>query len=219
MKRYLSIAVLGLSSTFLISSCNSTDSSNSVTAEVSTPVEKRQMGEGASGIALAYYNQDSIASQFSFYKEIDSILKVKETNFQKELEAKYRAYQVYEADIQKKMANNEITGYQIEEIQQTAMQKQQTIQQFEQQRGAALQKESMDYQTALMNKISEAGKEFSKDKEIDLLFFYQKAGQITYINNAYDVTDEFISYLNKREKELMSGFKDDVKALKEEDSK
>src|SRR5690554_8074098 len=95
------------------------------------------------------------------------------------------------------MQANEITGYQIEEIQQTAIQKQQSIQQFEQQRGAALQRESMEYQTALMSKIAEAGKEFSDKKNIDLLFFYQKGGQITFINNAYDVTEEFIQFLNK----------------------
>lgn len=219
MKRFFSIAILGLSASLLTASCGNDNSSNSTDNEVVTPVEKKQMGEGSTGIAMAFYYQDSIATQFGFYKEVDSMIRSKELNFQKELEAKYRAYQAYEADIQKKMQNNEITGYQIEEIQQVAMQKQQSIQQFEQQRGAALQNESMKYQTALMNKIAEAGKEFSDKKEIDLLFFYQKGGQITFINNAYDVTEEFISYLNKREDELMSGFEEDVEALKSEDLK
>ena len=217
MKRFFSIAILGISTSFLISSCNNTSTKDAVDIEVEKTVEKEKLGNGPSGIAMAFYYQDSIATQFDFYREIDSILKVKEMNFQKELEAKYLAYQSYEADIQKKMANNEITGYQIEEIQATAMEKQQSIQQFEQQRGAALQKESMDYQNNLMNKIAEAGKEFASKKEIDLLFFYQKGGQITFINNAYDVTDEFLSYLNKREEELMSGFIEEVDAMQKKD--
>ncbi|RYM33423.1 hypothetical protein ERX46_10810 [Brumimicrobium glaciale] len=212
MKRFFTIAIIGLSTTLLVASCGDKAAKTADTEDVK-PVEKKQMGDGTTGIAMAFYYQDSIATQFGFYKEIDSMIRVKEMNFQQELEGKYRAYQAYEADIQKKMQNNEITGYQIEEIQQAAMQKQQSIQQFEQQRGAALQQESMKYQTALMNKIAEAGKEFSDKKEIDLLFFYQKGGQITFINNAYDVTDEFIKYLNKRETELMSGFEEDVKAL------
>lgn len=216
MKRFFTIAILGLSTSFIVTSCNNTTATKAEDNEVSTPVEKQKMGDGTTGIAMAFYYQDSIATQFGFYKEIDSLMRVKEMNFQQELESKYRAYQAYEADIQKKMANNEITGYQIEEIQQTAMQKQQSIQQFEQQRGTALQKESMEYQTALMSKIAEAGKEFANKKEIDLLFFYQKGGQITFINNAFDVTDEFISFLNKREKDLMSGVKEEVKALQDE---
>jgi outer membrane protein len=220
MKRFLSITILVLSATFFMASCGSSSSNNEKSAdeEVVKTVEKKQMGKGASGIAMAFYYQDSIATQFSFFKEIDSIMRVKELNFQKELEGKIRAYQAYEADIQKKMEANEITGYQIEEIQQNAMQKQQSIQQFEQQRGAALQRESMDYQNNLMSKIAEAGKEFADKKEIDLLFFYQKGGQITFISNAYDVTDEFISYLNKREDELMSGFQEEVEAMQNEDS-
>ncbi len=217
MKRFFSFVILGLSASLLITSCG--EKTATADTEDVKPVEKKQMGDGTSGIAMAFYYQDSIATQFGFYKEIDSIVRVKEKNFQQELEAKYRAYQEYEADIQKRMANNEITGYQIEEIQQTALQKQQSIQQFEQQRGSALQKESMEYQTALMNKISEAGKEFAKLKEIDLLFFYQKAGQITFINDAFDVTDEFISFLNKREKELVSGVKEEIKSMESKDLK
>lgn len=221
MKKYFYFAILGLSSTLIFSACNNdktAEKSNQQSEEVPAKnVEKRKVGEGADGIALAFYHQDSIATQFSFYREIDSMLQAKEMNFQKELESKVRSYQAYEADIQKRMDNNEITGYQIEEIQQTAMQKQQSIQQFEQQRGAALQKESLQYQTALMNKIAEAGKEFSDRRNIDLLFFYQKGGQITFINNAYDVTADFINFLNKREDDLMSGFEDEVEALEGED--
>lgn len=219
MRKIISIAVLGWCATFLITSCENETKETPITSEEKPvePVKKRQMGDGDDGIAIAFYHQDSIATQFNFYREIDSMLKVKEENFKSELEAKYRSYQAYEADIQKRMDNNEITGYQIEEIQQTAMQKQQSIQQFEQQRGAALQKESLQYQTALMNKINEAGSEFSGKRDIDLLFFYQKGGQITFINNAYDVTDDFISYLNKREEELMSGFEDEVESLEDED--
>jgi len=130
--------------------------------------------------------------------------------FQKELESRIRSYQAYEQDIQRRMNAGEITGYQLDEIQKTAAQKQQSISRFEQQRGSALQKETIENQTALMNKISEAGKEFSKKNNIDILFFYQKGGQITYIANAFDVTEEFVAYLNKREDELMADFDEEV---------
>src|SRR5690554_6014915 len=216
MKRFFSIAILGLSSTLFIASCNNSNNAASEEEVVKT-VDKKQMGDGATGIAMAFYYQDSIATQFRFYREVDSMLKAKELDFQKELERRIRAYQAYEADIQKRMERNEITGYQIEEIQQTALQKQQAIQSFEQQRGGEIQREIMQYQMALMNKISEAGKEFSNNKNIDLLFFYQKGGQITFINNAYDVTADFIDYLNKREDELKIGFEDELEQLEDID--
>lgn len=217
MKHFFSLILMGLGCAFIISSCNSNQKNVEVNGSNNKKVNTNR-SKDTSGISMAFYYQDSVAIQFRFYKEIDSMLKAKELNFQKELEKKIRAYKVYEADIQKRMNNNEITGYQVDDIRQTAMKKQQSIQTYEQQRGAELQKESMEYQIAIMNKIAETGKEFSDKNGIDLLFFYQKGGQITYINNTYDVTKEFIGYLNQREAELKSGVEKEVKELKKKDN-
>lgn len=219
MKHYFSTIILGLGLTLMMASCKG-DNANSNSVLDTEPMEevaKKKVGNDSTSIAMAFYHQDSVATQFRFYREIDSLLKAKELDYSKELEKKIRAYQAYEADIQKRMENNEITGYQIEDIQRTALQKQQQIQQYEQQKGEELQRETIQYQMALMNKIAEAGRLFSETKNIDLLFFYQKGGQITFINNAFDVTDEFISFLNKREDELMSGFEEEVEALEGQD--
>ncbi len=195
----------------LTTSCgdkNAKDDTKSAKTNGETSVKSVNNG----GVRIAYYVQDSVATQFRFYVEIDSMLKAKELDFQSNLESKYRSYQAYEADIQRRIENDEITGYQFEEIQKTALQKQQAIQQFEQQKGMELQRESMQYQIALMNKISQAGEEFSEENNIDILFFYQKGGQITYISNAFDVTESFIEYLNQREDELKLGFDKELEA-------
>ena len=112
--------------------------------------------------------------------------------------------------IRQRMEAGEIDGYQYDGIQQEIMQKQEAIANFERQRGAELQNESMRYQRALMSKISEAGREFSEQNDIDMLFFYAKGGQITYISDAFDVTDEFMEFLNKREEQIISGVEAEV---------
>lgn len=219
MKKVVGLAFSMVAGLVLFTGCGETSGVNeNDDSSDKVEVSKHQVGDDSSGIAIAYYIQDSIATQFNFFREVDSMLKVKEIEFQKELESRIRAYQAYEADIQRRMEANEITGYQLEDIQKTAMQKQQSIQQFEQQRGAQLQKESFEYQTALMNKISEAGKEFSAMNNIDLLFFYQKGGQINYISKAFDVTEQFVSYLNKREDELMADFDEEVAKVEADSS-
>src|SRR5690554_6365501 len=103
MKRFLSIVTLGLASSLVITACNNSNETNTADEEVATSVQKKQMGDDDTGIAMAFYYQDSIATQLNFYRAIDSILKVKKTNLQKEFVGKNRAYQVYEADIQKRM--------------------------------------------------------------------------------------------------------------------
>lgn len=163
------------------------------------------------GLNIAYYAQDSIGRGFHFYREIDSMLRTKQRNFEGELRGRYESYQRYETEIKKRAEANEITGYEIEGIEQEMMRRQQSIAAFERQRGGEIQKEAMDYQTALMNKISEAGREFSENNGYDMLFFYQKGGQITYISNAYDVTEEFIAFLNERESFIKTGVEEEMK--------
>lgn len=192
-------------------SCNeSSPEKNNSSKEAKTNTSDIKKTRNSEGLIIAYYVQDSISTGFNFYREIDSMLRSKERGFERELRGKYENYQRYEDNIRKKMDAGEITGYQLEEIQQEAMQKQERIATFERQRGAELQKESMNYQRALMNKISEAGREFSEEHNLDMLFFYQKGGQITYISNAFDMTEEFISFLNKREDEIMSGVEEEM---------
>lgn len=176
----------------------------------SVNISKKIANDSVSGVVIAYYIQDSISQGFNFYRKIDSILKSKEKEFEVSLRGKYEGYQKFEESVRRKMEAGEITGFQLDELQREAVAKQESIANYERQRGGELQQESMEYTTVLMNKISEAGREFSEENGIDLLFFYQKGGQITYISNAMDVTQQFINYLNKREDELMGSFEEDL---------
>lgn len=208
MRRVI-IGCIGLGLLLSVTACSS---SNSTKKDNSTKTINK--GVADSTLTIAFYYQDSIATQFDFYREIDSIVKGKQLSFQKELEGKMRAFQNYQAEIQKRYDNNEITGYEIEGIQRAMAQKQQSIAAFRDQKGGALQKKVMQYTIALSNKIDAAAKEFSKEKGIDLLLYYQQGGQITFINSAYDVTENFIDYLNQREGELRSGFEQEVESVK-----
>ena len=207
---YLNILSLSLALIFVTVSCGE----KSVAGEDGQVVVQRKVkSDSTDGLAIAYYVQDSIATGFNFYRSIDSMLRAEEKEFERQLRSRYENYQAYENKIRQRMEAGEITGYQLDEIQEEAMRKQEAIANFERQRGGELQRESMKYQSALMNKISEAGREFSEKNGIDMLFFYQKGGQITYISNAFDVTEDFIKFLNKREKEIKEDFDADLDAI------
>lgn len=202
--------IIGLLSV-AVASCNSSANEVPNSKEEETKVD-RKINKNGSSLTIAFYIQDSISTGFKFYREVDSMLKSKEQKFEQQLRSKYDNYSRYEAKIRQRMDAGEITGYQLEDVQQEAMQKQEAIANFERQRGAELQEESFNYQNALMNKISEAGKAFSAKKDIDILFFYQKGGQITFISDAFDVTEEFIDFLNKREQEIISDVEEEMEA-------
>lgn len=208
--RTLNIFILGITLISTISSCGNKTAADE---DGQIIVQRKVKSDSTDGLAIAYYVQDSIATGFNFYRSIDSMLRAEEKEFERQLRSRYENYQAYENKIRQRMEAGEITGYQLDEIQEEAMRKQESIANFERQRGGELQRESIKYQTALMNKISEAGREFSEKNGIDMLFFYQKGGQITYISNAFDVTEQFIKFLNNREKEIKEDFDADLDAV------
>ncbi|MDX1445995.1 OmpH family outer membrane protein [Lishizhenia sp.] len=196
----------------VLASCNTTTPSSTEETNVKTPGKTASEIEvkNSEGLKIAYYVQDSIPTGFNYYREIDSMLQAKQAQYQSKLERMYAKYEQYAAEVQRRDQNNEISSFDYEKIQKEIARRQQEIQQIEQNEGRVLQQETMNYTNALANKISGAGNEYAKENGIDILFFYQKGGQITYISDAFDVTEDFISYLNKREQEIISGVEESV---------
>lgn len=184
--------------TALISACGEKE------VEIEKPIKQAQT-VNPNGLTIAYYEQDSIITGFDFYRKIDSTLKAKELAFKTKLEKMYASYERYATNAQQKAESGEVSGFQLQDMQETIQRKQQEIAMTEQQEGGALQQETMEYTNSLAIKISEAGKEFAEANNIDMLYGYQKGGQITYISNAFDMTEEFIAFLNKRDKEIIEG--------------
>lgn len=201
---------------FLFASCNSATPEEETKTPAKTPNDIHV--KSSEGLKIAYYVQDSIPGGFNYYREIDSMLQVKQMKYQSKLERLVGQYEKYAAEIQRRDQNNEISSFELPKVQEEIARRQNEIAQIEQNEGRILQQETMNYTNALANKISGAGNDYAKENGIDILFFYQKGGQITYISDAYDVTADFISYLNKREDEIISGVEETVEeeANKEE---
>jgi len=205
--------------TIAVTSCNNAPAVETAeSGDDTVTISKSMSNDSLTGTVIAYYIQDSISKGFNFYREIDSILKSQEKAFEISLRGKYESYQKFEDNVRRKMEANEITGMQLDELQREAVAKQEAIANYERQRGGELQQESMEYTNVLMNKISAAGREFAQERGIDLLFFYQKGGQINYISDAMDVTQQFINFLNKREDELMGGSEEDAEETEVSDN-
>lgn len=199
-------------SALALASCNTSAPSNDEGTKAQTPVKSvhELQEKNSDGLKIAFYMQDSIPSGFNYYREIDSMLQAKQAQYQSKLERMYAKYEQYAAEVQRRDQNNEISSFELPKVQEEIQRRQQEIALVEQNEGRVLQQETMNYTNALANKISGAGNEFAKENGIDLLFFYQKGGQITYISDAFDVTTDFIAYLNKREQEIISGVEESV---------
>ncbi|MCE3294458.1 MAG: outer rane chaperone Skp (OmpH) [Crocinitomicaceae bacterium] len=163
------------------------------------------------GLKIAYYIQDSLKSQFDYYREQDSVTKVKQTKFQKELERRQRSLQEYILKNDERAKSGQLSNYEIQSIQQEAQRREQELYQYQQTQGTKIEEETVEILDVLTKRIEAAGKKYCEKHNIDLLLIHGAGGQINFINSSMDVTKEFIAYLNEHQAEIETDLGKDKK--------
>jgi Skp family chaperone for outer membrane proteins len=154
------------------------------------------------GLKIAYYVQDSLMTGFLYYKEMDSVMKIKQTAFQAELSKKEKSLRDYITINDDKARSGQLSAFEIQNIQQEAQRREQSLYQYQQNEGGKLEQETLDLLEAIGKKIEAAAEKFSLENSIDILLIYGKGGQINYVNPSMNVTSDFINYLNEYQSEI-----------------
>ena len=154
------------------------------------------------GLKIAFYNQDSLAKNFRYYVEMDSLMKSKQVKFQSELQRRESALRGYVSTNEERAKSGSLSGFEIQSIQEEAGRRQQTLMQYQETEGMKLEKETSELLNVISKKIEEAGKKYSQKHGIDLLMMHGAGGQFTYVNPQMDVTTQFIEYLNQHQAEM-----------------
>ena len=186
-------------STVLIFGCSEDKPKPSTTPNV----EKRDM----KGLKIAYYNSDTLKEKFIFFKEQDSIMTGKQKAFEAELQKKQQEFEAFMTKNQSLAKQGLLSENEQVALSQKAQTMEQQIAEYQQTQGQALQKEAVDKMTVMGNKVEKFAKEFSQKNKIDILLIHGTGGQIGYIDNAMDVTKEFVNYLNEKQAEIAKELK------------
>lgn len=200
MNYKLLIAVAGIAT--ILASCGVKDEAKGETA---TDLVAKSAGD----LKIAFYNQDSLKVYYNYFRIQDSLMIIKGTRFQNQLESKNAAIEAYITANDRKAQQGLLSQNDIALIQQQIQQRQYNLSQFQQLEGGKLESETMDILTTIGNRIDTYGENFCQENGIDILLIYSKGGQFNHINSAMDVTIDFTSYLNEGQKEIEAGISDD----------
>lgn len=154
------------------------------------------------GLKIAFYNSDSLNAGYSYLKEQDSIIKKRQEKFAKDMEAKQRNLQsTYQrlAEAEQKMM------YSAAEMQQKQMEFQrltQNLENYQRTEGGKIEKDAMEMQTVLQNRLTEFSKKYCEKYKIDMLIMHAPGGQFSYYNPKMDVTDSFIDFVNAEQEKM-----------------
>ncbi len=198
MKKYLFVGI----SIAILAACGN-DKKNEDKPDTKSKVESRN----AEGLTIAYYDQDSVAKYFDYFKEQDSIISKKQLGFQQAVNVKQKAIEDYIRIQEDNMKRGLLSQNDINSVQQNIQSRQEQLYQFQESEGARIENERMQMMEALSNKMKLFSSDFCDENKIDILLIYAPGGQINFITPEMDVTKEFTAYLNQRQNDLISGKK------------
>lgn len=158
-------------------------------------------------LKIAFYNQDSLKSQFAFYKEQDEYIKNKQLGFQKQLDAMTKEYQSFVQRNEERAQKGLLSQNQLQEIGAQVQAKEKQIMEYERGNGQKLEAETIKLLEEIGKKIETYSKDFSTKNKIDILLIQAGGGQFGYITPTMDVTTEFIEFLNANEEAIKADIK------------
>ena len=150
-------------------------------------------------IKFAYYVEDSIPNNFTYFMDAQAALEVKAKAFEEKMYKLQEEGQQLVNTLQRQqgaglLSDNQIAGYQnrIGVIQNQ-------IQVLQETEGAQLERESMDGTVEMFDKMEKYAKNYASEHGITIFLAHKAAGQIIYIDPSMDVTMDFIDYMNNQE--------------------
>jgi len=194
MRKIVTLVIL---SAFILIGCGEKKKNDSATAGP-IKVEAKKMGS----LKIAFYNQDTLKSQFKFYSEQDAAMQKKQLAFQRAVERMTKEYQDFIASYDGQAKQGLLSQIQIQGIQQKAAEKEQRIMKYQQENGERLEKETFDRLEVIGKKLEAYSRQFCEENKIDILLTHAKGGQLAFITPSMDVTDNFIQFLNDHEDEI-----------------
>lgn len=192
MKRIFGTLAMAAFAAMVITSCNNQPKQNDTKAS-QVPVADNA---APAGQQIAFVEIDSIMSQYTYWKDVEKIMKGKEANIQKTLSNKQQQLQQAAANFQQNLQSNKYTQEQAQQIQASIQKQAQDAEALQQRLGTEYQNEVAKYNKALSDSVHNYLKQFNKDKKYTMIL--AKSGDnILYADKALDITNEVVKGLNK----------------------
>lgn len=197
-KLILGVAVLGL-----LASCGGDKDGKK--ADGKTVIETTVTSANAGDLTIGYYNADKLTTDFDFMRETDVKLQAEGRAIEEKLVRWQNIGQQSLAALEKGAQDGTLSVDQQIALDKKMQNAQRNIQQIQQTDYMDLQQRQGELSMVLEKKLLTYSEEFAKANGIKLIFARGGGSGISYIDDAFDITDEFIEYMNAKEKALMGG--------------
>lgn len=188
------ITISAISSVMMFSSCKSKTDVKQPSEQ--TEQEKTNGKDNSEGLRVAYYSVDSLNANYQLVKDVTADIEQKVKAETSKFEAEVKTFENWALGIQKKSQNQELSQNEEMKYAEQYQKRQMELAQKEQQIAAKIEEMQVTELTSATNRVNSFVKDYALKNGYDMVFQYQIGGQIIYINEAFDVTDDIINGLN-----------------------
>jgi len=145
---------------------------------------------------IVYVNSDSLLTKYHYFTDLKTKLEAKSKTAQTDLASKEQAFKREVAQYQQQAST--LPADQRAATEERLARKQQELQAYTQNAGAAIQNEQAAENEKLYDKVADYLKEYAKKKGYKMVLGYSKGnGTILFADESLDVTSEVIIGLNE----------------------
>lgn len=152
-----------------------------------------------SRLPLAYINVDSLLSKYAFSRNLNEQMLRQTESAQATLNQQGRALEAEMAEFKRKVDNNAFFDPErAKKEQERILKKQQSFQELNQRLTLELQQKQDETNRMLRDTIMSQMQAFNALHKYHMIFSNAMNDNILFANDTYDITNEFVEFLNKR---------------------
>jgi outer membrane protein len=151
-------------------------------------------------ISIAYFNMDSVTSQWDLYFQYQQALGQKQAEKEAEFAGKTETFYQSVQDAQYKIQRGLVTRSEAEQLQQQLATQEQNLMTLQNQYAAELQEEGLVNTRKLLDMIERYVAELSEANGFSYVYSYQFGGNLIYGAKPYDITSQVVAGLNAKYK-------------------
>jgi outer membrane protein len=151
-------------------------------------------------ISIAYFNMDSVMSQWAVYDNYQQELEQKQTELEADFAGRTETFYQSVQDAQYKIQRGLVTRTEAEQLQQQLAGEEQNLQLLQNQYAVQLQEEGMVKNRQMLDKIETFVAQLSQEMGYSYVYSYTFGGNLIYGAKPYDITAQVVKGLNEQYK-------------------
>jgi outer membrane protein len=155
-------------------------------------------GDSTGLLPVAYVDMDSLLLNYNYYNDLLEVIMKKQENSRANINQQANKLQTEIQDFERKWNNNAfLTTERAQQEQQRLMRKQQELQDLDNRLARELMDEQQKLTEQLRDSLLTQLKVYNQDKKYQIIFSSRSTDVILLADEAYNITDEILAYLNK----------------------